>query len=206
MAAARNLHLMRRILSSLTHNDQLFTSSLNKEQGRQLLPSTSSIFTRSDFFRRRFQTETNPASRPNEDPENHETGCLKPISETENSQSETNSKENSGVVYSTTSNLKTSPRHDLAMLFTCNVCETRSVKTISRESYEKGVVVARCGGCNNLHLIADRLGWFGEPGSIEDFLAARGEEVKKGSADTLNLTAEDLAGSKILKEHSTSNG
>ncbi|KAF2295703.1 hypothetical protein GH714_033659 [Hevea brasiliensis] len=98
------------------------------------------------------------------------------------------------------SNLKTSPRHDLAMIFTCKVCETRSVKTVCRESYEKGVVVARCGGCNNLHLIADRLGWFGEPGSIEDFLAARGEEVKKGSVDTLNLTLEDLAGNKILKE------
>ena len=85
------------------------------------------------------------------------------------------------------------------MIFTCKVCETRSVKTVCRESYEKGVVVARCGGCNNLHLIADRLGWFGEPGSIEDFLATRGEEVKKGSVDTLNLTLEDLAGKGALK-------
>ncbi|CAN1768417.1 DNL-type zinc finger protein [Linum perenne] len=84
------------------------------------------------------------------------------------------------------------------MMFTCNVCETRSIKTLSRDSYEKGVVVARCGGCNNLHLIADRLGWFGEPGSVEDFLASRGEEVMKGSADTLNLTLEDLAGKKKI--------
>ncbi|KHN00853.1 DNL-type zinc finger protein [Glycine soja] len=82
------------------------------------------------------------------------------------------------------------------MVFTCKVCETRSIKTVCRESYEKGVVVARCGGCNNLHLIADHLGWFGEPGSIEDFLASRGEEVKRGSVDTLNLTLEDLAGRK----------
>ncbi|KAE8075777.1 hypothetical protein FH972_014465 [Carpinus fangiana] len=94
------------------------------------------------------------------------------------------------------SNLKASIRHDLAMIFTCKVCETRSVKTVCRESYEKGVVVARCGGCNNLHLIADHLGMFGEPGSIEEYLAAHGEEVKKGSVDTLNLTLEDLAGSK----------
>ena len=95
-----------------------------------------------------------------------------------------------------------SARHDLAMIFTCRVCETRSIKTASRESYDNGVVVAHCSGCNNLHLIADRLWWFGEPGSIEDFLAARGEEVKKGSTDTLNLTLEDLAGTgkKVLKE------
>ncbi|KAK7268271.1 hypothetical protein RIF29_20967 [Crotalaria pallida] len=104
--------------------------------------------------------------------------------------------ENSSVKVTAKSSLKTSSRHDLAMIFTCKVCETRSVKTASRESYEKGVVVARCEGCDNLHLIADNLGWFGEPGSVEDFLAARGEEVKKGSVDTLNLTLEDLAGRK----------
>ncbi|XP_047078548.1 DNL-type zinc finger protein-like [Lolium rigidum] len=95
------------------------------------------------------------------------------------------------------SSLKISPRHDLAMIFTCKVCDTRSMKMASRESYENGVVVARCGGCNNLHLMADRLGWFGEPGSIEDFLADKGEEVKKGATDTLNFTLEDLAGTQV---------
>ncbi|KAG1359658.1 DNL-type zinc finger protein [Cocos nucifera] len=102
----------------------------------------------------------------------------------------------SSVSYTAFANLKASKRHDLAVIFTCKVCETRSMKTLCRESYEKGVVVVRCGGCNNLHLMADRLGWFGEPGSVEDLLAARGEEVRKGSVDTLNLTLEDLAGSK----------
>lgn len=97
------------------------------------------------------------------------------------------------------SDLKISPRHDTAMMFTCKVCETRSLKMISRESYEKGVVVARCGGCDNIHLIADRLGWFGDPSSVEDFLAARGEEVKKGSMDTINLTLQDIAGKKNLE-------
>lgn len=71
------------------------------------------------------------------------------------------------------------------------------MKMASRESYENGVVVARCGGCNNLHLMADRLGWFGQPGSIEDFLAEQGEEVKKGPTDTLSFTLEDLAGSQV---------
>ncbi|KAL0905143.1 hypothetical protein M5K25_027325 [Dendrobium thyrsiflorum] len=102
----------------------------------------------------------------------------------------------SKVNYTAISNLKTSRRHDLAMIFTCKVCDTRSVKTMCRESYETGVVVAKCGGCNNLHLIADHLGWFGECGNIEDLLAARGEEVRKGSIDTLNLTLEDLIGAK----------
>jgi len=71
------------------------------------------------------------------------------------------------------------------------------MKMASRDSYENGVVVARCGSCNNLHLIADRLGWFGEPGSIEDFLAGKGEEVKKGSTDTLNFSLDDLVGSQV---------
>nr|XP_043611206.1 uncharacterized protein C24H6.02c [Erigeron canadensis] len=98
------------------------------------------------------------------------------------------------VTYTANSQLKVSPRHDLAMMFTCTKCDTRSLKTISRESYEKGVVVARCGGCNNYHLIADHLGIFGEKCNIEDILAARGEEVRKGNSDTLNLTLDDLVG------------
>lgn len=100
------------------------------------------------------------------------------------------------VKHQVKSDLKVSERHDLVMMFTCKVCDTRNLKTACRESYDKGVVVARCNGCDNLHLIADRLGWFGEPSSVEEFLAARGEEVKKGSAETMNLTLEDLAGTK----------
>ncbi|KAL4191341.1 hypothetical protein AMTRI_Chr07g80080 [Amborella trichopoda] len=104
------------------------------------------------------------------------------------------SPETPNISYAASSSLKVSTRHNLAMIYTCRVCETRSVKTVCRESYEKGVVVVKCNGCNNLHLIADRLGWFGEPGSIEDFLATRGEEVKKGSPEAMSLTLEDLAG------------
>ncbi|KAL5982581.1 hypothetical protein ACLOJK_016655 [Asimina triloba] len=100
------------------------------------------------------------------------------------------------VKYAAVSYLKTSTRHDLAMIFTCKVCETRSVKTVCRESYDKGVVVVRCGGCNNLHLIADHLGWFGEPGSIEELLAARGEEVKKGCMTRVELAWQRLPWTK----------
>ncbi|CAI0442710.1 unnamed protein product [Linum tenue] len=137
------------------------------EGGGQLLPSAGSIFTRSDYCRRRFQTQSSIDSHSKDDPSSDVTAS---------------------------SHLQINSN---------SVCETRSFKTLSRESYEKGVVVARCGGCDNLHLIADRLGWFGEPGSVEEFLAARGEEVKKGSADTLSLTLEDLAGKKISVEDKT---
>lgn len=89
---------------------------------------------------------------------------------------------------------KISERHNLAMIFTCTVCQTRLAKTMSRQTYEKGVVIVRCGGCKNLHLIADRLGWFGEPGSVEDFLKHKGMEVRKGSEESYEFSAEDLAG------------
>lgn len=164
----------------------------------QFLPSATAPFCSAKFSKGEIQTQSNPTSHANKDSENHEAGgSLKPDDDSANSPTNLNSNDSLAVKYSATSNLKTSSRHDLAMIFTCRVCETRSIKTVCRESYEKGVVVARCSGCNNLHLIADRLGWFGEPGSIEDYLAARGEEVKKGSVDTLNLTLEDLAGREL---------
>lgn len=169
------------------------------EPSPRFLPSANAIFTRDNFCKRWLQTQTSLTSRTNDDLENHEAGGLKSLCDSADVSSHEGS-DNSAVKHNVFSNLKMSSRHDLAMIFTCKVCETRSVKTLCRESYEKGVVLARCGGCNNLHLIADHLGWFGEPGSIEELLAARGEEVKKGSVDSLNLTLEDLAGKEILKE------
>ena len=65
---------------------------------------------------------------------------------------------------------------------------------MSRQSYEKGVVIVRCFTCKNLHLIADRLGWFGEPGSVENFLKEKGVEVRKGSEESYEFSSEDLAG------------
>lgn len=62
------------------------------------------------------------------------------------------------------------------MLFTCAKCDTRAAKAFSRRSYEHGVVIVTCPGCAARHLIADHLGWFGDNGTVEDFLHERGEE------------------------------
>ncbi|KAG5541008.1 hypothetical protein RHGRI_021033 [Rhododendron griersonianum] len=163
----------------------------------QFLPSANSFLSRAEICTRRIQTLPEPSEL--KDVKIHEASSLRPDSDSSKSLSNSTDNFDSSVKFKASSNLKVSSRHDLAMVFTCKVCETRSIKTVCRESYEKGVVVARCGGCNNVHLISDHLGWFGEPGSIEDLLAARGEEVKRGSVDTLNLTLEDLAGQESRK-------
>ncbi|XP_059666055.1 uncharacterized protein LOC132311918 isoform X2 [Cornus florida] len=186
--AARQMQ--RRVLSLIAGSSRLPQRSL--QPSLQFSPFANSSFCRAPSYRR-IQTAVEPSQQAIE-------GCEACSSKLDSNSakvlSDPSSNPSSAVKYNAISNLKMSPRHDLAMVFTCKVCDTRSVKTLCRESYEKGVVVARCAGCNNLHLIADHLGWFGEPGSVEELLAARGEEVKKCSMDTLNLTLEDLAGRK----------
>ncbi|XP_052674024.1 DNL-type zinc finger protein-like [Crassostrea angulata] len=69
----------------------------------------------------------------------------------------------------------------MAIQFTCKVCDRRNSKTFSRTAYTKGIVIIKCDGCENNHLIADNLGWFQhvKGKNIEEILAEKGEEVKK---------------------------
>ncbi|KAI3517230.1 hypothetical protein L1887_16443 [Cichorium endivia] len=189
MAAWR---MQRRLLSLFTSSRQPHIS-LRNDPSPNFLPSLNSFLVGDQFYKRQLRSlseTSNPTVKTTV--EEREASSSESI---ENSVSVAPSAtEKTEVTFTAKSELKISPRHDLAMMYTCKVCETRSVKTISRESYEKGVVVVRCSGCDNYHLIADHLGIFGEKGSIEDILAARGEEIRRGNSDTLNLTLEDLVG------------
>lgn len=90
----------------------------------------------------------------------------------------------------------------MAIQFTCKVCDRRTTKTFSRTAYTRGVVIIKCEGCKNNHLIADNIGWFKhvKGRNIEEILAEKGEEVKRyledGSLeiemdDKSDLTAKD---------------
>ena len=85
-----------------------------------------------------------------------------------------------------------------AMLMTCTVCDTRSAKVISKQAYYEGLVLARCPGCENLHLIADRLGWFEDGGiDVQQILEqqGRGDEFSQQTVGSeggvLELTMDD---------------
>lgn len=45
-------------------------------------------------------------------------------------------------------------------MFTCKKCNTKAIRSFTKNAYHNGVVLIRCEGCQNVHLVADNLGWF----------------------------------------------
>ena len=99
----------------------------------------------------------------------------------------------------------------LAIVFTCTVCNTRSAKKFSEQAYNHGVVLVRCPGCQNLHLIADRLGFFtddevdgsgdGSGWDIQKALEKRGDNIVAVTDDNvLELTVTDVLGGGKMAE------
>ncbi|XP_058800215.1 uncharacterized protein LOC131669397 [Phymastichus coffea] len=90
----------------------------------------------------------------------------------------------------------------LQLSFTCKKCNTRNFnKFISKHAYNKGVVIVRCDGCKNNHLIADNLGWFGNQGNrnIESIMKKKGETVRRIKADDHGGYFEVLATEEALR-------
>ena len=71
---------------------------------------------------------------------------------------------------------KNETKKELYAVFTCGKCGVRSSKGFSKRAYNFGVVIVTCPGCQSKHVLADRLGWFGEKGDVEDFLRERKQE------------------------------
>ncbi len=89
--------------------------------------------------------------------------------------------------------------------FTCEVCKVRNQKTISKQAYQSGVVIVKCDGCANNHLIADNLGWFTDTKkhwNIEDIMALKGETVRKVSdeAHAWEVVEETVSQMKVSED------
>ena len=89
----------------------------------------------------------------------------------------------------------------LAAIYTCKICDTRSVKQFTERAYTYGVVIATCPGCNNRHLLADRLGYFdNQQVDLETIAKENGESLKSIGEGVTEIDLEDLIGTDKMKE------
>ena len=93
----------------------------------------------------------------------------------------------------------------LAIVYTCTVCETRSAKKFTENAYLHGVVMVKCPGCQNWHLIADRLGWFDDTDSQKFDLTTlermTGQKVQRVGEDNVwQVSLEDLVGKDKMQK------
>ena len=87
------------------------------------------------------------------------------------------------------------------IMFTCEVCEAKSVKSFSKNSYHQGVVLIRCEGCDKIHLIADNLGWFEDkPVNIEDIMKRQSKSMIKitDNAEVVNIFSRFMQNKKTI--------
>lgn len=77
--------------------------------------------------------------------------------------------------------------------FTCSVCDETSVKKFTKKAYHDGVVIIKCPGCQNLHLVSDQLCWFGEePTTVVEILEKKGEKVLTSFQEAGLVSLDDV--------------
>ena len=79
------------------------------------------------------------------------------------------------------------------IMFTCGVCKAKQSKFFTKSAYHRGVVLIRCDGCANVHLIADNLKWFGDENvNVESIMKEKGIDVKWANPgnETLRVVQE----------------
>lgn len=104
----------------------------------------------------------------------------------------------------------------MIIMFTCTVCDTRSARKISKSAYNHGIVMVRCNGCNNRHLIADRMGVFEDAIPTDGSSSRGGWDIQKylskqmgvqskhiTDENVFELTMEDILGAKAAAELKT---
>jgi len=69
------------------------------------------------------------------------------------------------------------------ILFTCKVCDHKNSYMISRLAYYQGIVIALCPGCQNRHLLADKLSLLDCGVFDVEMLAQQGESVMRLGAN-----------------------